>query len=138
MPEAKQSGYEEIEHTADWALRVWAPDLETLFVQAAVGMNELAEMELSGNGRIEKIITVEAIDAEGLLVEFLAELLYFSEMEHLGFDRFELEISTRKLTAKVTGSPIAELKKEIKAVTFYDLAIKQGNLGLEVEIVFDV
>ncbi|MBN2502038.1 MAG: archease [Anaerolineales bacterium] len=138
MPEAKQSGYEELEHTADWALKVWAPDLEALFGQAAIGMNDLAEMELSESERIEKAFTLEALDAEGLLVEFLSELLYYSEMERLGFDHFELEIGAQQLTAKVAGSPIAALKKEIKAVTFYDLEIEQSAAGLEVVIVFDV
>jgi len=36
------SPYVEVEHTADWALRVWAPTLEELFVDAARGMYELA------------------------------------------------------------------------------------------------
>jgi SHS2 domain-containing protein len=138
MPEAKQSGYEELEHTADWALKVWAPDLETLFGQAAMGMNDLAEMELAEGERITKKFTLEAIDTEGLLVEFLSELLYYSEMERLGFDRFELEIGAQQLTVRVEGSPIVGLKKEIKAVTFYDLKIEQNAAGLEVVIVFDV
>jgi len=37
MNEKSLSGFEEIRHTADWALRVWAPDLSTLFTQAAQG-----------------------------------------------------------------------------------------------------
>ena len=138
MPKAKQSGYEEIEHTADWALKVWAPDIETLFVQAAIGMNDLAEMVLSKIKGVEKEFDLEAMDAESLLVTFLSELLYYSEMEHLGFDCFDLKIDNHKLTAKITGGPIVALKNEIKAVTFYDLEIKQSDAGLEVVIVFDV
>ena len=35
-------GFEEITHTADWALRVWADDLEGLFAEAARGMYALS------------------------------------------------------------------------------------------------
>jgi SHS2 domain-containing protein len=35
-------GFEEKAHTADWALRVWADDLEGLFAEAARGMYALA------------------------------------------------------------------------------------------------
>jgi len=138
MCEPKQFGYEEIEHTADWALRVWAPDLKTLFVQAAEGMNTLAGMVLEGGARPKKAFELGAIDRESLLVDFLSELLYFSEMEQLGFDRFDLNIGEQKLIAKVEGGAIADLKKEIKAVTYYDLKITTGEAGLEVTIVFDV
>jgi SHS2 domain-containing protein len=138
MPEPKQFGYEEIEHTADWALRAWAPDLETLFVQAAEGMNHLAGMALVEGTRIKKRFELQAIDHESLLVEFLAELLYYSEIERLGFERFDLTIGDDKLSAEVEGGPIAALKKEIKAVTYYDLEIRENETGLEVDIVFDV
>lgn len=138
MREPKKSGYEEVEHTADWALRVWAPDLEALFVQAAAGMNGLAGMVLAQDDRIEKQFEFVAIDRESLLVEFLEELLYYSEMEQLGFDRFELDIGAQKMIVKAEGGPIAELKKEIKAVTYSGLEITDSEAGLEVTIVFDV
>jgi SHS2 domain-containing protein len=36
------AGYREREHTADWELEVWAPDLPRLLEQAARGMYRLA------------------------------------------------------------------------------------------------
>ena len=35
-------GFEEISHTADWSARVWAPDLPSLFTEAARAMNSLS------------------------------------------------------------------------------------------------
>ena len=47
-------GYEEISHTADWALRVWADDLAGLLVESAQGMNWLSGAELAESPRTKK------------------------------------------------------------------------------------
>ena len=133
------SGFKEIEHTADWALHVWAPDLPTLFVQAAKGMNALAEVKLEGGERNEHTFSFDAPVIEGLLVMFLEEILFYGEMDALGFDEFDIAIGNGyHLEAKVLGAPIASLAKEIKAVTFHNMDITETESGYEVVIVFDV
>ena len=133
-----RSGFEEIEHTADWALRVWAPDLPQLFALAAQGMYGLMEIVLAQEGRSARTVEVEGIDNESLLVAFLSELLYASEMERLGFDRFAVHLSGERLQAQVEGAPIVRQKKEIKAVTFHNLQIQERDGIWWVTIVFDV
>lgn len=132
------AGYQEIEHTADWALQVWAPTLEALFAQAAMGMYALAGTRLNQGWREKRKLHLEAGDAESLLVAFLSELVFLGEQENLGFDRFEIEIEGNALRAKIEGAPMATRKKEIKAVTYHNMEIRPGTRGLEVEIVFDV
>ena len=51
----KDAGFQEIEHTADWALQVWAPDLPILFTLAAEGMNSLAEVKLAEGERVVEV-----------------------------------------------------------------------------------
>ncbi len=136
-------GYEEIPHTADWALRVWAGDLPTLFRAAAKGMNSLSGLVLAREGRVRRSIELTAPDAESLLVAFLSELVYSAEQENLGFDDFDIhlelaEANTYWLRAKISGAPIESISKTIKAVTFHNLQIRGTERGLEVEIVFDV
>lgn len=138
-----EAGFEEVPHTADWSLRVWAGDLPTLFLTAAKGMNSLAGMSLSGEERVQRSFEAEAPDAESLLVAFLSELAYYVEQENLGFDDFEIAIktdntSTYWLHASFVGSRIAALNKAIKAVTFHNLKIAKTARGWETEIVFDV
>lgn len=135
---AERSGYVEIEHTADWELKVWAPDISTLFVQAALGMYSLAGARLLSEPRISRTIELQNIDKESLLVEFLSELLYFSEVEEIGFDSFEISFYGNVLNAILHGAPFETLSKEIKAVTYHNLAILKDAGGLEVSIVFDV
>jgi len=131
-------GFEEVEHTADWALKVWAPNHAELFHLAAVGMNTLAEVRLAPEPRVEEHLELSAIDIESLLVAFLTEIVLFGEEQNLGFDRFEVSIEGFSLQADLFGAPIASRKKEIKAVTYHNLAIQRTDTGVQVVIVFDV
>lgn len=131
--------FEEISHTADWSLRVWADDLAGLLTESARGMYALANAEPAEGPRVKRELTLDAVDAESLLVAFLEELLYLSESEKLIFDTFsETKIEGFKLKIEMEGAIIESMDKEIKAVTFHNLQIRESERGLEVEIVFDV
>ena len=140
MSNAKKTnaGYREIEHTADWALEVWAPDLTDLFVQSAIGMNALAEYQLASDPRVEREVAISEEDNESLMVSFLSELLFMTESENLAFDEISIDIENSKLTAVLQGAPLINRKKEIKAVTFHNLEIKFVDNCWRVQIVFDV
>jgi SHS2 domain-containing protein len=132
-------GFREHAHTADWELEVWAPDLPVLLEQAAWGMYALSGMQLAGSTPQQRSISLHAMDAEGLLVRFLSELLWFQQEERLGFDHFSIQVENNcNLQAHLVGSLILKLDKEIKAVTYNDLAVKVTSMGLSVNIVFDV
>jgi SHS2 domain-containing protein len=137
MPK-KQSGYREIEHTADWELEAWAPDLPGLLEQAARGMYVLSGTLLQPGHRQSRSFSIEMSDPENLLVQFLSELLYYSENEGLAFDSFAFNFQDQSFSAYLEGSPISETEKEIKAVTYHNLEIRQSEQGLQVRIVFDV
>jgi SHS2 domain-containing protein len=132
------SGFEELPHTADWALRVWAPSLPDLFVQAARGKNFLAGALPAPGARHSRIFAAKAPDVESLLVLFLSELVFLAEQEHLVFDAFEISLHGLELNANMSGAPILSLNKPIKAVTYHNLQIRTTPTGFEVEIVFDV
>jgi len=131
--------FEEISHTADWSLRVWADDLAGLLIESARGMYALANVEPAEGPRVKRELTLDAVDAESLLVSFLEELLYFSESERFIFDNFsDLKVESYELTGMMEGKAIHSIEKEIKAVTFHNLEILETDHGLKVEIVFDV
>jgi SHS2 domain-containing protein len=131
-------GYEEKAHTADWALRVWADDLEGLFAEAARGMYALSGANQAEGPKVKRTFQAEAPDAESLLVAFLSELVYAVEQEHLIFDEFDVQVEGIKLKVEMSGAPILSLTKAIKAATYHNLQIQQTTRGYEVEIVFDV
>ncbi|MGV2826829.1 archease [Myxosarcina sp. GI1(2024)] len=133
------NNFEEIEHTADWAYRVRGKNLAKLFVRAAVGLYTLVGMQLVSGKRIRRSIQLKAIDRESLLVAWLNELLYFHESEGLGFESLEIQhLNATSLQAKVTGASTQQWLKDIKAVTYHNLAIHEIESGLEVTLVLDV
>ncbi len=133
-------GYEEIEHTADKALRVQGRSLQQLFTAAATGMNYLLVGErIQVDPKNSKTIEIESLDAESLLVEWLSELAFWAETESLVFTRIQWhELTEIRLKATVWGDRVSELEKQIKAVTYHNLEIVRRDNGLETTIVFDV
>jgi SHS2 domain-containing protein len=131
-------GYEEIPHTADWSLRVWADDFAGLLAESARGMYWLAGAELAEGPREKRKYETEEPDGESLLVAFLTELVYYTEQENLGFDDFDIQLKNGRLRVEMGGAPLKSFDKAIKAVTWHNLKIIETARGLEVEIVFDV
>lgn len=138
METFQNAGYREIEHTADWELQVWAPDLASLLVQAAEGMYALSKTLLAEEPRLWQSFTLPNPDPESLLVDFLSELLFLGETQGVGFDTFLIEIEGQACYCRVGGAPITSQGKEIKAVTFHQMEVQRTAQGLSVHIVFDV
>jgi SHS2 domain-containing protein len=135
---APYSGFREKDHTADWELEVWAPDLPGLLVEAARGMYWLMGARLEQGNRLQRTVQFPADDDESCLVGFLQELLYLCETERLGFDRFEITLDGTLGRAELSGARLAHLGKEIKAVTYHNLAVRETGTGYQATLVFDV
>ncbi len=131
--------FEEIEHTADWAYRVKGKNLAELFIQASLGLYSLVGMQLAPGPQTTRSIQLQALDRESLLVAWLNELLYLHESESLGFEQIAIQhLDETTIQATVTGAPTQQWLKDIKAVTYHNLAIRETELGLEVTLVLDV
>lgn len=130
---------EEIEHTADWAIRVRGSNLAELFVRAARGMFGLMVGEREIEVSIERTIALRAFDAETLLIGWLNELLYLNEIHREAYVDYHIEaISPNSLEATVRGGLAEGQGEHIKAATFNELAIRHSDEGFETTIVFDV
>ncbi len=131
-------GYEEIDHTADLALRVTADDFYALLIYSARGMYDLMGIDKDNDYRIETTFTIPEGTEETTLVDFLSELLYRAEDKAQVFDEFSFKNSSEGLKVEATGNTIKHISRNIKAVTFHDLDILKTNSGLEATITFDV
>lgn len=138
MMEDRISGYRELEHTADWELEVWAPDFVTLLEQAARGMYALSGTKIATTRPEIRMLELAAQELEVLLVMFLEELLFLGEVDGLGFDKFDLTLIDGILSAELGGGDLISQEKEIKAVTYHNLEIRETEQGVKVSIVFDV
>ena len=134
-----QAPFQEVDHTADWALRVWGATVPELFVNAARGMYHLVGAERRGGATVVRPLNLQALDLEALLVDWLAELLYRLQEHNEVFDTLQIEsLTADRLQACVAGGPAGPLEKYIKAVTFHNLRIVHTEAGYEVTVVFDV
>lgn len=148
--------YREIEHTADRALRVWGRGLPDLFVGAARGMYRLmAELDALTSSKWQTV-QLEAWDRETLLVDWLNELLFYTETEGLVFLDFGIEslddslVTSSDRAEDPEGAPAASLvayvggvhapatRAHIKATTFHNLSLVQDESGWSTVITFDV
>ena len=134
-----ENRFEEVEHTADIAIRVWGADLPELFTNAAYGMasqlTDVDDVDLT----IQVEIELQAQDVEMLLVDWLSELLYLGEQEDAVFVEFHISHATsHTLHAVARGGKIVEHQAHIKAVTFSEMDVRRIDDRYETIIVFDV
>jgi len=131
--------FEELEHTADWALRVRGKDLADLLRNAAQGMLQLSGAVPQAGPRSRRELRLDSLDRESLLVDFLQELLLGIEMRQVAYPEIEIHAATDSaLSATLTEAPLQGVVKPIKAVTYNDLHIEESPQGLVTTIVFDV
>ena len=131
--------YQEVEHTADRALRVWGRDLPGLFAGAARGMTSFMA-DLDGLAPTEwREVRLEAWDRESLLVDWLNELLFLAETERLLFVDYRIELLTdTALVARVRGAHAPVTMAVVKAATYHDLRLAHDDTGWSTVITFDV
>ena len=134
--------FEVIDHTADVGIVAYGKDLKEAFANAAFGMFSLIANLEKVRGSISREIDVQSTDQEALLVDWLNELLYLFDVEHIIFKRFEITaLSQKKLKAKVYGEKIDtsrhQLKTAVKAATYHMLKIEK-NKGVRVQLILDI
>ncbi len=132
-----------LDHTADVGLIIYGNDLRALFQHAGEGFFHLITNLKKVRPRIERKVELEGESLERLLVDWLSELLYIYEVDHLLFKEFSIEtVGEQGLKAVVKGEPFQEgihsIKTEIKAVTYHQIEIKEREGGWKAQVVFDL
>ena len=135
--------YEYFEHTADLGLRIRAPDLNTLFAEASAALFAAVVDGLETVREVQRIdIEIAGTDLEFLLFDWLRELLYRFDAEHLLFSRFEMSVGESGLKATAWGEPIDParhvLSHEVKAITYHGLRVEREDDGWIAEVIVDI
>ena len=135
--------YELFEHTADLGLRATAPDLDTLFADAAACLFSAIVEDLASVRPVhEAQVELTGDDREYLLFDWLKELLYRFDADHLLFGRFAVSIRADGLTGTAWGEPFDPtrhvLDHEVKAITYHELKVEQVEDGWLAEVVVDI
>ncbi|OQA43546.1 MAG: Riboflavin biosynthesis protein RibF [Chloroflexi bacterium ADurb.Bin325] len=134
-----QRPWQELVHTADWAIRVAGADPRNLFANAAAAMYALQEADPAQPVTLARAVRAEADGWADLLVAWLNRLLFSQELAGEMYTRFELfELSERGLAAVAYGYRGAPAHTSVKAVTYYDLAVEETAEGWRAQVTFDV
>ncbi len=131
-----------LEHTADVGIVAYGKNLKEVFENAAFGMFSLMVDPDTVEEKISYELKVEDEDREGLLTEWLNELIYVSEVHEAVFKRFMItHLSERSLIAKVYGEEIDlsrhQIKTQIKACTYHELKIEKNEIW-SARVILDV
>jgi SHS2 domain-containing protein len=135
--------YELFEHTADLGLRVRAPDLNSLFADAARGLCAMV-VENPDDVRpvASRTIEIAGTGRDYLLFDWLNELLYLCDTQHLVFSECAVEVSETGLKALVQGEQLDPARHrpthEVKAITYHHLKLEQTADGWLAEVIVDI
>ncbi len=135
--------YEVFEHTADLGLRVRAVDLNSLFADAGRGLFAMIVENLD-DVRPDREVTfhIQGQDLEYLFFDWLNELLFTFDTNHLLLSSFKAEVREKGLAAAAKGEALDpkrhRLDHEVKAITYHGLKVKQTPDSWLAEVIVDI
>jgi len=132
--------YEILEHKADLKIRAFGKTKEELFQNMLLGMSESQKPEIKSKGKIKREIKIKSLDLPFLLVDFLSEVLYLTQVNKETYSSIRFKkFSKNELEAELLGQKIKRFNEDIKAVTYHGLEIsqKKDNI-LEAVVLFDI
>ncbi len=136
----KEKKYEILEHKADLKIMVFGRNKKELFENAMLGMISGLRPKIKNQRAKTKKIKIKSLDLESLLVDFLSEVLYLSQVNREIYDIIKFKkISDTELEAELIGQKVERFGEDIKAVTYYGLDVQQKeNKTWEATVLFDI
>jgi SHS2 domain-containing protein len=142
----ERSGYEILEHTADKGVRAWGRTLEELFENAARGMYRLVLDPVGKKADVSIPICVDVpdpLDHSDLLVKWLRELIYLTDVQKVVFTDFTVHrVTETGVEGEARGLVVEDNSvldgAPVKAVTYHRLRLEQTSEGWEAEFYVDV
>ncbi len=128
-----------LEHTADFIVKANGKTLEELFSETMRGMFEAIGPQFESDKKIKRDIKISSIDLKALLVDFLSEALYQSDVNNEAyFEANFKKLTETELEAELIGRKIDSFEEEIKAVTHHRLKLEKKNNKWVAEVLFDI
>lgn len=135
--------FELFDHTADMGVRVRAETREDLVIGAIEGFYATIGDLIAGGDESTLNFRRRGNDDATLLRDFLNELLILFErdkrrvarVEGVRFSHHELLVSAISATIDLDKS---EYHREVKAITYHELAIVRTKAGLEATFIVDI
>ena len=135
--------HETFDHTADLGLRIRCADLDTLFVEAAQALFGTIVEDLATVQPLRQIdVNIVGNEIDFLLFDWLRELLYHFDAEHLLFGKFDVQVRADGLAARAWGEPLDRarhnMEHEVKAITYHGLSVEKIGDEWQAEVIVDI
>ncbi len=130
---------------ADAAFEAEGESLEDLFEACAQATFEVMAETETVEARDQEEVRLEADDLEGLLFNWLAELIYLKDLKMTVFGKYKIKVDKPngyRLQASVWGEPIDakkhKVKVDVKAVTYHLLEVKKTDDKWTAKVILDI
>jgi SHS2 domain-containing protein len=132
-----------LEHPSDLGIEAYGKSMQEVFRNAALGLVSIVAGASKIEPRQKRIVKLQALDRENLMVRWLTEVLYLYDTEKFLSADFEFETLTdTSLKAGLIGEQYDESKHEleldIKAVTYHHLSVEDHNGDWMAQVFLDV
>jgi len=132
--------YEILEHEADLKIKAFGRTKEEIFLNMLIAMADAFRVEKKEQKYSLKEIKIKSLDLATLLVDFLNEVLYLTQVNREIYERMEFtKLSNNELGARVYGRSVGKFGEEVKAATYHGLVFNQkSDNAWEAIVIFDV
>ncbi len=131
--------------TADAAFEATGRTLEELFSDAAIATFEVMADTKTVKQLLTREIVLENKSVDGLLIDWLSELIFLKDTETLLFSVFEVNIRKNDvyvLEAEIKGEMINRkkhsLRSDVKAVTYHMFEVTRKGDTWTARVVLDI
>lgn len=138
-----ERAFQVIDHTADVGIIAYGTDMKQVFSNAAFALFSLITQPETIEEELQRKLELVAEHRDSLLVEWLNELIYLFDAEHLLFRRFDIDsLTSNKLEATCYGerfNPLRhKLKLGVKAATYHMLKLDKRSNAYRAQVLFDI
>jgi SHS2 domain-containing protein len=140
---ARLAHFELFEHTADLGVRVWAPTRAALIAPATEGLYAAIGEVVAGGAAAPWSVNLAGDEPALLLRDYLAEVLHLFDGARRRLARVEVQQFTDEcLSVLGDACPVdmgrSVLVREIKAITYHELALRRVADGYEATWIVDI
>ena len=130
---------------ADAAFEAEGDSLEDLFEACAQATFEVMAETKTVEAKDQEEIRLKSEDLEGLLFNWLAELIYLKDLKATAFSKYRIKIDKPngyRLKASIWGEVIDvkkhRVKVDVKAVTYHLLEVKNKDNMWTAKVILDI
>ena len=136
----QEKAYKILEHPSDLKIQIFGKTKDELFLNALRAMADVLSPEIQDTEQeIRNKIEVYNLNLDNLLVDFLNEILYLSQVNKRVYNNIKFfKFSDKGLQGELVGYNVEKFGEDIKAATYHKLKIEKKNNLYQAVVLFDI